>query len=1400
MAATSPCRKRWLAVREELTRDRLPTRIFKCVLATTLTGHPGRRLGSMVESLTLASLGASIGIGWASLAVYLGSLVHPHSERGMMTIRATFLTISLFVHGYVRSSTPRLFILVLLMVIPVVIGLLIVRYWEKQTSPIYEMSTIFPKQFFFPILTASAIVLLVNVAVFPEFGSTYLGLTTIETLQKTLKVQKDASQLFLAYRNRPTPDIGGNSVEKKLSLKDLTETKGELRKKVTECKGALIECSFELAFSVLAPWELKPIASKGIKKLVTNTLSLVGACESKYALLGDGGATDSRAAERKHNEKKRSVEGANIDQVRPRKEIESGDQQLLRYLLERCVKVGRDVPTLPSLKQGTGTPRRPKGILLQELDVHIDWLENAIEEFGRRSTEALEGAAIKEINNVEMIDEEIDVMPRDEIFLISSFMLNLRQAASHTLDMLKYSRKLVELHKDRQETRRIWFPKIKVRKWLFSGTEEPESLPAAKRDAYLKEGGDPDEDEMTSGETLAERKDRGRKKGARERVAHFLEWASDSDDVLYAFKLTLGVMLVTWPAFVSGWQMWFYHNRGLWVGLIFILVFENAIGSTIWIFALRAVGTLIGSVWGYAAYEARNGNDYYVQLGTRYMKAGMICTISMCVVAVSTHLQTVPGSSQENFTKRSVTMLIGDIHPALSSGQSTNVPRGGAAATLVQMIILPAKARVRLKESLASAIVQITKMETCIAYGVDDTRNIVSTPRLFRKFERAAKKAEAALTSAETFLGFTKQEPRLKGSFDTQEVVYKEIIFVLRQIVDKMENMLQMRKAYGSAVLEQYNSLVFSYRRNVAASVTLMLFACHEALTTKLPLPQFLPSARLAHLRMVVRVRQILLQEDRQQECEELSERLDAGAGARRRAFPKQFFFPILTASAIVLLVNVAVFPEFGSTYLGLTTIETLQKTLKVQKDASQLFLAYRNRPTPDIGGNSVEKKLSLKDLTETKGELRKKVTECKGALIECSFELAFSVLAPWELKPIASKGIKKLVTNTLSLVGACESKYALLGDGGATDSRAAERKHNEKKRSVEGANIDQVRPRKEIESGDQQLLRYLLERCVKVGRDVPTLPSLKQGTGTPRRPKGILLQELDVHIDWLENAIEEFGRRSTEALEGAAIKEINNVEMIDEEIDVMPRDEIFLISSFMLNLRQAASHTLDMLKYSRKLVELHKDRQETRRIWFPKIKVRKWLFSGTEEPESLPAAKRDAYLKEGGDPDEDEMTSGETLAERKDRGRKKGARERVAHFLEWASDSDDVLYAFKLTLGVMLVTWPAFVSGWQMWFYHNRGCIWGLITQAFNTPVKQSPFTLFSGPVEEYNSISRASYTPIRLLAVKTMQQKGIWKQNPQGVRHRETTQDERLKVITLRDNAGWTWMRIGQELNIYP
>lgn len=115
-------------------------------------------------------------------------------------------------------------------------------------------------------------------------------------------------------------------------------------------------------------------------------------------------------------------------------------------------------------------------------------------------------------------------------------------------------------------------------------------------------------------------------------------------------------------------------------------------------FFLRAVGTIIGSVWGYAAFEAGGGSPvivaimimigsipaYYVQLGTQYMKAGMVCTVSMCVVALSTHLQTVPGTSFENFYKRTAASLIGTTPLNSTNRQYTNVH---------QVVVLPSSSK-----------------------------------------------------------------------------------------------------------------------------------------------------------------------------------------------------------------------------------------------------------------------------------------------------------------------------------------------------------------------------------------------------------------------------------------------------------------------------------------------------------------------------------------------------------------------------------------------------------------------------------------------------------------------------------------------------------------------------------
>lgn len=77
---------------------------------------------------------------------------------------------------------------------------------------------------------------------------------------------------------------------------------------------------------------------------------------------------------------------------------------------------------------------------------------------------------------------------------------------------------------------------------------------------------------------------------------------------------------------------------------------------------------------------------------------------------------------------------------------------GGAVAVLVEMVLLPVKARTRLVESLATVLGHVHEMENCIAAGIEEGKNfnLYSFDRILR-FENASRKANRALGAAETF-------------------------------------------------------------------------------------------------------------------------------------------------------------------------------------------------------------------------------------------------------------------------------------------------------------------------------------------------------------------------------------------------------------------------------------------------------------------------------------------------------------------------------------------------------------------------------------------------------------------------------------------------------------------------
>ena len=170
----------------------------------------------------------------------------------------------------------------------------------------------------------------------------------------------------------------------------------------------------------------------------------------------------------------------------------------------------------------------------------------------------------------------------------------------------------------------------------------------------------------------------------RTKTADIIEWMQNSEDLLYAFKLTLAGVIVIWPALVPDLNLWYSLDRGskctldiphrnirltrlslvadvlVWAVLQLAFVFEVAIGTSFNSFFLRAIGTTIGSLWGWAAYEAGCINPVvcvtmlfiglitavYVQLGSKYPKVGQVSIVSLAVVALSTELKTVPDRSK----------------------------------------------------------------------------------------------------------------------------------------------------------------------------------------------------------------------------------------------------------------------------------------------------------------------------------------------------------------------------------------------------------------------------------------------------------------------------------------------------------------------------------------------------------------------------------------------------------------------------------------------------------------------------------------------------------------------------------------------------------------------------------
>jgi hypothetical protein len=729
---------------------------------TTVFGHAGQRFGQMAESLILILLGSLIGLGWSILALYLSDLVFNTNQPAAYTIKAVFTLVATVFHGYLRSHSPRLFVMVWFVLV-VCFTLLL----GSSTGATASTAT----QCLYPILTAMGVLLIVNVTVFPEFSGRALGETTIKTLNQTKTALESAVDWFMdpGYeaedidKNTMTEaELHGHHSARHMAkamqvskLAGLTTQKAQLRGALRNCKKAYEECTFEIMYSVLPPRNLKPISTTAMSGIVQNTITLINACESKFVMIDhdhDGPDDDSMDDEsgsesspghtsgdhspklKKEMSKQSQVSvDEQLKEFKAKREIASGDAEILKHLVAGvrkpvvelstqvshaidlvmiCLAYCYDVERLPS------GSRPPQGISLEELDLRADMFETAIAFFDTNSMNALRDAAVHhgdgEVSFPNMIIlcclpttysslPQIEIMPRIETFLMSSCILSLRQAAEQVRQMLQRTKVLVERRKARHDRKRVYLPrKIQWRKWLLSGGErDAMTLPqVARKDVRTgkvteqgasRSPGDASDDEDTvlpqptiRMNTLLSPKDEEapplpasnisppqRTKTSERRIkppnpdgdtplglrlrgklADIVEFFQHSEHVGYALKMAVAVFSISWIAFYGPWNAWYTSAKAGWAPLQLILVFEVVIGSSFWVFVVRATGVLFGCLSGFLAFEIGQGNLFvlvillifailpsaYVQIGTPYVKAGMISIVSMTVVAIGVYL------------------------------------------------------------------------------------------------------------------------------------------------------------------------------------------------------------------------------------------------------------------------------------------------------------------------------------------------------------------------------------------------------------------------------------------------------------------------------------------------------------------------------------------------------------------------------------------------------------------------------------------------------------------------------------------------------------------------------------------------------------------------------------------
>lgn len=810
--------------------------------------HPGRRFGSMLEGIVFCSTGLLVGNAYSLLGRFiaqciLGNLEYlPDQEqleynydryRAALAVLAVFHILMLFFHGWMRVISHKFF--------GIVFPLFLVVHFTFTDNLNVSAGTI-AKNFTVPFFVGIAISLACNLVIFPEFGSSYFG-TSMSDILNELHETLDYTLRFFNQKST-------NYTQEQVTLAQLIKKKTTLRSKLNATQGVLKECTYEISYSYCSPSQAKPLIEI-LKTQLSYTCALINASQLHY----------TTAMNNSDNDQLENVLSRTDDPLFK-----------LHQSISRCLYIVK-LSIAQSYDVKVSKMAQPEYFTIEEIDMTKVNFESEVRTLAR-DLSMLDLSFRKEFT---LLSNEFEnyLTPNDNMFILSSFLMNLKETTNSVINMMNVANNILQVRLKREKKgifgRRIWMPFIKSREdlkgWFeanhgdFFNSNESASLNGApSMRIYTGDVVEPEKSHSDDESTTVLSTNEEKKNFLDSLIVWLLKlYHSHSAHIRFGLQCAVALTLATFPMFVPEARHWFVDIRGPWIGFVCILVVEPEVGSTFFVFFLRGVGVISGAAWGYLSYVAGDNQNnpyletvvtvigaipgFYFFLGTPYIKAAIIGVISIYIVILSAALPSeVGGSILVNFGKRCLAMIY-----------------GGAVALICQIGFFPNKARDELIKEVVYSTGNISKILLLYAAGLDgETVQVSLSEKRFHTLQRLSSLTSASLIRADAYRISAKKEPRLKGSYHQIEKIFFEIIFILRQILERVENIVQLRRSYGSAIVEELNDDVFPYRRQLIASMNNTVKAVEFALLTKSPLPQYLPSCTVAQKRLIAKVSDVI--------------------------------------------------------------------------------------------------------------------------------------------------------------------------------------------------------------------------------------------------------------------------------------------------------------------------------------------------------------------------------------------------------------------------------------------------------------------------------------------------------------------------------------------------------------